>query len=388
MNVLPLLLTVLVAAAGCAVFTKLRIPAGAFLGAMLFVVVYNVLSDLAVFPRESITYIRIFAGALIGTNMRKSDLVQMKSILFPGVLLVFGMLALNLSLGYGIHRLTGLELPTALLGSAPGGVQDMALIADDLGADAAQVALLQTVRILAVLGLLPTLLIAFCKRFLRLSPDAVPQIGIRRKKDPAGASPTGLQTETAGLQSGTEGLQTETATRDEGFLAGWSGKDILAFARTMAFAAVGGLLLNLTALPAGAMVGAMLLTVLSSLFVKPAYVPPGIRTIVMTCSGALIGSGVSADDLIRLGAIIVPAAILVVVLVIANFIFGLLIHKITKLDITTTLFASAAGGVTEMALIADSMGADSPKVAVLQLLRLICVITLFPTLLRYFAMLV
>ena len=389
MSVLSLITTLLVAALGATVFVKLKVPAGAFLGAMIFVVTFNVLTDFATFPVNASPYVRIFAGALIGSRMTKSDVIELKTILFPAVLLVFGMLVLNLSLGYGIHRLTGLELSTALLGSAPGGVQDMALIADDLGANAAQIALLQTVRILAILGILPTLLTAFCKRYLRNSPDSGTGTAEKRKTEPAEGNPAALPAANADVTGDTKEVTKEDSTgRKKDRFEGWHRKDVLAFARTMVFAAIGGLLLNMTDLPAGAMVGAMLLTVLSTILIRPAYVPPGVRTVVMTCAGALIGSGVGADDLIRLGEIIVPAAILVVVLLIANFVFGILIHKITKLDLITSLFASAAGGMTDMALISDTLGADAPKVAILQLLRLICVITMFPTVLRFFMTLV
>ena len=144
----------------------------------------------------------------------------------------------------------------------------------------------------------------------------------------------------------------------------------------------------MTPIPAGAMVGSMLATVLSTLFLKPAYMPPIVRTITVTCAGVLIGSGIGIDELIRLRLIIIPACILVLVLLTANILIGFLIHKITKLDLTTSLYASAAGGVAEMAIIADTMGGDSPKVAVIQLLRLISVITLFPTAMKIFSSLV
>jgi len=367
MDILSIILTLLSASLGAFIFIKLKIPAGAFIGSMLFVAVFNVLAGIAFIPTEASPFIRIFAGALIGSRMKKSDVIELKTIVFPAVLLVFGMLILNLSLGYAIHRLTNLELITALLGSAPGGIQDMALIADDLNAEAAQVALLQTVRVLAILGIHPVILGVIVRKYRHITHTP----SVRPVKS-AGASLTGEGQPLQPKRSLKESIR----------------KDFPPFARTMVFAFAGGFLLHMSPLPAGAMVGAMLATVLSTLLVKPALVPPKIRNIVMTCAGALIGRGISADDLLRLKAIIVPAIILVLVLLVANFIFGLLIHKITKLDFTTALYSSAAGGLTDMALIADEMGADSPKVAVIQLLRLICVVTLFPTVIKLFSTLV
>ena len=371
MGVLSLILTLLVASLGAFVFVKLKIPAGAFLGAMLFVIIYNLLTDAAFIPREGILFIRIFAGALLGSRMNKSDVIQMKTIIFPAVLLVLGMLVCNLSLGYGIHRLAGMDLMTALLGSAPGGLQDIAIIAEDLDAEAAQVVLLQTVRLLAVLGIYPLFIRAFMK--LRHRTAAGPEAQAA-KADPAdfAAAATGL--------TGGDSAPRVKLSFNEGVRTA-----ALPFARTMVFAAIGGFLLNMTPLPAGALVGAMLATVLSTLFIRPAYAPQKVRPVVMTCVGGLVGSGIASDDLIRLVDIIIPACILVIVLLAANFVFGLLIHKITKLDLATSLFGSAAGGLPDMALIADEMGADSPKVAVLHLLRMICVVTLFPSAMKLFS---
>jgi len=367
MDILSLLLTLLVASLGAFIFTKLRVPAGAFLGAMLFVAFFNGLADAAYIPAASTPYIRIFSGALIGSRMKKSDVIEMRTIIFPAILLVFGMLILNLSLGYGLHRLTGLDLLTALLGSAPGGVQDMALIADALGAESAQIALLQTVRILAVLSIHPVLLRAFIRRHNRrnLNSDNQPEeivITSSLKENPAPRIKLPLR----------ESLRIS----------------FIPFTRTVVVAAIGGFLVNLTPIPAGAMVGAMLATVLMTIIIRPAYVPTQFRVFVMTCAGALIGSGIDTETLIQLRKIVIPAGILILALLVANFVFGFLIHKITKLDLTTAMFASSAGGLTDMALIADALGADSPKVSVLHLLRLICVITLFPSIIKLFSALV
>jgi membrane AbrB-like protein len=283
--------------------------------------------------------------------MKKADVIQMKTILLPAVLLLLGMIILNLSLGYGIHRITGLELSTSLFGSAPGGVQDMALIAEDLGANASQVALLQLTRLLSALGIMPLLLRAFINRYKRNRPITphVPETVVASTVE----------------------------KKDEG-------KGLKSFTFTIFFAAIGGLLLNLTNIPAGSMIGAMLATVIASLTIKPAYVPPKFPRVLQTCVGALIGSGIGMSELAAMADILVPAVMLVTVLLIANFVFGFIMYKATKLDLVTALLSTSAGGLTEMALIAGEMGADAPKVAVLHLVRLISVIAFFPTIITRF----
>ena len=375
MDILNLFLTLLVAVIGALVFLKLKAPAGAFLGAMLFVALFNIFTNFVYFPVQARVYIRIFAGAVVGARMKKSDVISMKTIVFPAILLVFGMLALNLILGYGIHRLTGLELMTSMLGAAPGGVQDMALIAEDLGANAAQIAVLQSVRFFAVLGISPVFLRAFVRKYSPV-PD---QEAIETLESSGLVSSEESSEALSGASSGTI-PETDSKTKSVKLK-----RDMLSFFRTMVFAFICGLLVNMTPLPAGSMVGGMLGAVLATLLIKPSYVPVKVRTATQVCAGTLIGCTIGMEELISLKEILVPAVILVIVLFIANFAFGLLIHKVTKLDLATSMFGTAAGGVTDMALIADELGADSPKVAILQFLRMVCIIIFSPTIIRFFS---
>ena len=53
------------------------------------------------------------------------------------------------------------------------------------------------------------------------------------------------------------------------------------------------------------------------------------------------------------------------------------------MDPVTALFACAPGGLTDMALIAADLGADSSKVAAMQMMRLVSVIALYPTIIGW-----
>ena len=77
-----------------------------------------------------------------------------------------------------------------------------------------------------------------------------------------------------------------------------------------------------------------------------------------------------------------------VLLAVASFlIMGLvaavIISRCTDMDLVTALFACAPGGLTDMALIAADLGADSTKVAGMQMLRLVSVIALYPTIIGW-----
>ena len=66
-------------------------------------------------------------------------------------------------------------------------------------------------------------------------------------------------------------------------------------------------------------------------------------------------------------------------IVVYTFGMAFVLHKITKLDWITCMVASTPGGIQEMSLLADELGGDAPKVALIQTCRLIFVILILPS---------
>ena len=320
---------------------------------MVFSALFNVFTGLAYFPQDARFFVRVFAGAFVGARMSKSDLLQLKLLIVPSLMLVAGMLALNVTVGYALHYYTGLDLATALLASAPGGVHDMALIAEDMGANAAKVAAMQTLRIVVIISFMPLVIRALTRKS-RAVPAAGAAVG-EVARDGVGAE--------------------ESVLADPEPMAAKGP----AFARTALFAAVGGFALYMTGIPGGAMIGAVFGTIAGTMLVGPSYVPKNVRLVTRICAGALIGSSIGMADILGLKEIILPATMLLVALFAACIGLGILIHKTCKLDLVTSLFASSAGGLVELALAADEMGGDAVKVSVLQMSRIVCVVVLAPT---------
>lgn len=98
----------------------------------------------------------------------------------------------------------------------------------------------------------------------------------------------------------------------------------------------------------------------------------------------MIGLRVDKNTIMELKDMIIPAVIMVFGTIFVNLAVGILIARLSNLDLATALFASAPGGMTEMTLAANALGADTPKVALLHLSRLINVVALLPVVLRYF----
>ena len=92
----------------------------------------------------------------------------------------------------------------------------------------------------------------------------------------------------------------------------------------------------------------------------------------------------SPDEILAaLPALIEPILIVLLCTLLCNYICGFLMHKICKLDISTSLFGSIPAGVSDMALIATDLGGDAPKVAVLQLVRYIGLFSVMPIVIKY-----
>lgn len=355
MTVIHFFLTILVSALGGTLFRKLKIPAGQIIGGMFAVIVMNVVFDCAVVPSVVRPYIRILAGLYIGTRMSTSDILNLRKIIPATFVLVFGLTVLNFAVGIGISRITSLDLTTALLSSAPGGIQEMTLVADDLGANAGQVAMLQMIRVIFVIAFMPALLRKVCGRFSAAS-DASAEISAGSSAD----CPSSILSPAAKAPP--------TAAE---YLA------------LVCLGVLGGLTLYYLKVPSGAMIGAMIGAMALTFLGHQTPLPPKVRLVTQTLSGAIIGSGMGMKEVLGLRAIAVPAVLLVLALAAINLILGFGISRLTKLDLTTSLFAAAPGGVSDMSIIAAELGADSAKVATMQTMRLIVVVSFFPSLIKW-----
>ncbi len=155
-------------------------------------------------------------------------------------------------------------------------------------------------------------------------------------------------------------------------------------ALTLLIAAIGGFVALKLRIPAGALIGSMVLVaVIRGSGVQLGVLPSWTRLAVQMVLGAMIGLSITPQVLQELKQIALPAAILVITLLTTGLITGFVISKISRLDIITSLFSTAPGGMTDMVLLSSVLGADAPKVAALHLIRVVSVLIVMPPLLRW-----
>jgi membrane AbrB-like protein len=155
--------TLIIACIGGFVGLKLKFPAGALVGSMIFVAIYNIFIGNGEMPANFKAIAQIIVGGLIGLYFTKKSILGLRELIIPAFILTVGMMTSCIILGFLISKLTGLDLITALFSSAPGGLTDMTLISEAYGADISKVALLHLVRMITVIMILPLIIKLFTK---------------------------------------------------------------------------------------------------------------------------------------------------------------------------------------------------------------------------------
>ena len=114
--------------------------------------------------------------------------------------------------------------------------------------------------------------------------------------------------------------------------------------------------------------------------------PPRLLiTAAQWLAGISIGVTITMGDILRFRELGIPAALVAANCVAVNYVLGLLLYKTGGLDLATSLFASVPAGMSDMALVSLEQGGEAPKVAVLQLVRYLCVMAFMPGLIKWFA---
>ncbi len=140
----------------------------------------------------------------------------------------------------------------------------------------------------------------------------------------------------------------------------------------------GGLLFRRLKIPGGMMVGSIVLVSALSIFTGGAVMPHAAKTAAQSLAGAFIACGMDWSDFRGFSRLFRPAAVLLGSVLLLNLLLGFLIWLCGPMDLLTALLCAVPGGMSDTPVIAADLGADAPKVAVLQFVRMSSGIGLFP----------
>lgn len=328
--------TLIVALIGVVIARKIKLPVANMLGAMFAVAIYNIITNDVHISSDVRLFTQIINGAFIGSTIQLADILLLRKMVPAVVVNVTGMLSFGLLMGLGLTYITDYELVTTAFACAPGGLVDMPLISHDYGADIGAVALLQLVRVLIAMAVLPFIL----RKVLH-------HLNIQENKNG------------------------EIRTLQQKF----NGKN---FAYTIGLGIIGGMIGYWLGIPAGALIVAMIICAGFNMATGRGYVPRAVKTAAQLLAGVLIGGSVTMDSLIQMKTLLGPIILLLVAVILLDLGLSYIFVKVFHIDVQTAVFANAPGGMTDMALMATEYGANMALVMMFQTMRMCGTILLYP----------
>lgn len=336
-------ITLLVCTAAGLLLKHWKVPGGMLVGALAGGAVLKVLTPYGYMPYAGRFAAQVAAGAYIGALFDRAQLKSVRRVWKPYLMIMAFFLAANLLAGFLIWRTGACDLMTALLCCVPGGMSDTPLIAADLGADVGTVAILQFVRMVTGVVVMPSVI----SLLVPPAQAARPDVPGPEKPDAPGEQHS---------------------------------KTVPLAAATVAVAAVGGGLGRAAGIPAGILVGSMLAVILMNLTYGRAYLPMPLKRAAQVLSGAYIGCTLTRESILRLRYLVVPALIILAVYIPMSLICGWLNARLFHRDTRESMLSATPGGASDMALIAADLGVESTDLMVTQVLRMVSVVVIFPQL--------
>jgi membrane AbrB-like protein len=277
-------------------------------------------------------------GGVLASAFRPSVVPLISRHWLPVALVICGTLVLSLGVGLLLPVLVRLDRKTAALGTLPGAASGMLAMSDPLGADARLVAVMQYTRVVVVV----------------VAATLVGRFGLVAGTE----SPSG------------QGLQTAPGSTE--FLVQ---NNLMAYALTALVVGLGAWAGTRLRLPAGALLGPLILGILlEELGVMHLAWPQGVPQAAYLVLGLWVGLLFDGDSIKRAGRLLPVVLLSAIGLVVACAALGWALSTLTSIDPITAYLATTPGGIDSVAIVALGSGADAPLVLAIQMLRLLAVI--------------
>jgi len=331
-NIINLILTIIIAILGGYLADKKKVPAAYMLGALFLVAIFNVLFNRAFFPTYFKFITQIATGTFIGSKFRSEDIKMLKKVIVPGMTMVVLMIAFSFLLSYLMSTFLGIDSLTSFFATAPGGIMDISLIAYDFKANTSQVALLQLIRLISV--------IAFVPFFTKKCYDRNNKKNVSFEQE------------------------IKNEIKEEEKIENKNKKSLLF---TIIIGIIGGVIA---------------LVAYFNVKTHRAYMPLTLRKIIQSFGGALIGAKVTLTDVIALKDLVLPIILIIIGFCLMNVFVGFFLYRTTKFSLSTALLSASPGGMSDISLMAEDLGANGPQVASIQFLRAIFIVGVYPIIIK------
>ena len=149
---------------------------------------------------------------------------------------------------------------------------------------------------------------------------------------------------------------------------------LLTFALIFLLGYLGYRIFSFLHIPGGAVTGSLvILAIITSQGVEWVELPSYVTTFFQVIVGVVIGSKFSREKLSTMKSLLVPGLLSSAWMICISIAVGLLLAKVTGIELGSALYGSVPGGLFEMGLIALSFNLSVPIVTLLQFVRIISI---------------
>ncbi|WP_088105597.1 AbrB family transcriptional regulator [Halalkalibacter urbisdiaboli] len=328
--------TALLGFLGGFLFNNLNLPLPWILGSLTFVMLWQGFTHREAYWPNAVKNIGlIILGLYFGLYFTISTFLSIGPYVFPFLFVTCILIFSSIAISMTITKWINVDDVTSVFGSIPGGLSEMVIASEALHANSSYVVIFQTVRLLTVLFVVPSVIILFF-------------------------------TESS--------VAIESITTP--FEFGWN---VLWFS----FPALLGVLIR-NKIPAGIVIGPLVLTALMNLVLNLATIPELLLIAGQLAIGIGLGKNISFADVKAGGKYSLIYFSVSLILICLSFLLGAFFSLITSLDLATAMLSVAPGGLIEMVLTAATVGADPAIVSALQLTRILVILVAVPPFLSWF----
>ncbi|PLT34492.1 AbrB family transcriptional regulator [Bacillus sp. V5-8f] len=329
----------LIAFVGGYLFYLLHWPLPWILGPMSVMILWKTATKRSLVSNSILTNAGLcLLGIYFGQSFTKATFTTVTPFIIPFLLLTLLLITLSVINSIFVTKYIKVDPVTSVLGSIPGGLSEMVAAGESLKANTSMVVVFQTIRLLTVVFLVPFIVIHL---FVSNSADMV---------------------QTVGRQGSTDVWR--YAFYIPGIVLAW----MLRYK-----------------LPAAFVVAPLFTTAILGISgVDLAIFPSWVVVAAQLTVGANMGTKITVDDLKLGGKYSGIYFGLTILLILLSFGMGYLFAVLTPLSLSTAILSFAPGGLVEMVLTANVIGADPAVVSSLQFIRLLFIILFVPSILKWF----
>lgn len=156
---ISLLLLAIIAGCGAFLGNLLHLPIGLLVGSFIFVASAKVMGlNVPPMNRKYKQMVQMVIGGFVGLNLQPDIFDRLLTLLIPGVIATAFHILIAFIVSFILTKLFHIPPLTALMGSTPGGLSEIANIMDDVEVDRESVVLMHIFRISLIVLFLPALI--------------------------------------------------------------------------------------------------------------------------------------------------------------------------------------------------------------------------------------